>query len=54
MIERIIAFENGELPDDEVPTLFQDLVDTGLIGSLQGSYQRMATELIRAGIIFPA
>jgi len=47
----IIEFENGTLDDDGVLELFQDLVDTGLAWSLQGSYGRAANALIEAGHI---
>ena len=50
---QIIAFENGELPNEEVFALFQFLLDSGMIHSLQGSYQRMAEDLILAGKIQP-
>ena len=49
IVEKIIAFENGEMENEEVFTLFQFLLDSGMIHSLQGSYQRMAEELILAG-----
>ena len=48
---QIIAFENGELENEEVYALFQFLMDSGMIHSLQGSYQRMAEELLLAGKI---
>jgi len=51
MSNRIFLFENGELEDEEVVELFQDLIDTKMILSLQGSYQRMAQDLIEQGII---
>ena len=45
----IIAFESGELDNEQVFELFQYLVDSGIIYQLQGSYQRMAQGLIAAG-----
>jgi len=45
---QIIAYENGELQNEEVYALFQFLLDSGMIYSLQGSYQRMAEELLLA------
>lgn len=49
----IIAFENGELGEDETLELFQHLVDSGLAWKLQGSYGRMAQNLIDQGLIDP-
>ena len=51
LVTEISAYENGELSNQEVFNLFQRLLDTGLIWSLQGSYHRMAEELIMAGQI---
>ena len=48
---QIIAYENGELPNEDVYALFQFLLDSGMIHSLQGSYQRMAEDLLLAGVI---
>ena len=47
----IIAFENGELDEAEVIALFQELCDTGTIFHLQGSYQRIAQQMIQDGLI---
>lgn len=47
----IIAFESGELEDDEVIELFQHLVDTGLAWQLQGFYGRTARDLIEQGLV---
>lgn len=46
MIEQIIAFENGELDDQQTISFFQQLIDSGMAWSLQGSYGRMARALI--------
>lgn len=43
--DRIIAFENGELEFEEVEHLFADLVESGLVFQLQGSYMRSAIQL---------
>tara|TARA_B100000424_G_C22652358_1_gene359632 strand:+ start:396 stop:593 length:198 start_codon:yes stop_codon:yes gene_type:complete len=51
IVGKIIAFEQGELKNEEVYSLFQFLLDSGMIHSLQGSYQRMAEELLLAGVI---
>ena len=47
--DRIIAYEQGELDDEEIVELFQDLIDSGLIGQLQGHYGRVARDLIDSG-----
>ena len=51
IVGQIMAFEQGELEDGEVYALFQFLLDSGMIYSLQGSYQRMAEDLLLAGVI---
>ena len=50
-LEDIIKYENGELEFDEVIVLFQHLVDTGLAWTLQGSYGRTASDLIKYGYV---
>lgn len=45
----IIAYENGELDEEAVIELFQNLVDTGLVWKLQGHYGRTAVALYKAG-----
>ena len=49
VVGKIMSFEEGELDNEEVFALFQFLLDSGMIYSLQGSYQRMAEDLILAG-----
>ena len=48
-VSKIMAFEPGELHFDETVELFQELIDSGLVWQLQGSYGRMARSLIENG-----
>ena len=50
-INNIIAYEQGELNDQEIVCLFADLVRSGMAWSLQGSYGRTANALIKEGWI---
>ena len=47
----IIDYESGALDYEATIELFQHLVDTGMVWTLQGSYGRAADSLISAGII---
>lgn len=49
LVDRIIAYEEGELDHEATVALFQMLVDSGLAWQLQGSYGRMAAALIESG-----
>lgn len=51
LVDRIIDFEHGELDEDEIVELFQELVDTGLAWQLQGTYGRTAANLIKVGLV---
>jgi hypothetical protein len=53
IVDRIIAFEDGELGADEIVALFQDLLDSGMVWSLQGSYHRTLRHLIDVGLVAP-
>jgi hypothetical protein len=46
----IMAFENGELDEQEVAEGFQHLIDSGVVWQLQGMYGRTAADLIRNGL----
>jgi hypothetical protein len=49
-LDAIIAYEQGELDEDETIELFQGLIDSGLAWQLQGSYGRAANALLDAGL----
>ena len=52
MLDKLMAFEQGEMESaEEVIELFQELVDTGVVWGLQGSYGRMAQGLIEQGFV---
>lgn len=49
-IEQIIRYEAGEITEEEVVELFQNLIDTGIVWTLQGNYGRMAKFLLDEGL----
>ncbi len=49
-INRIMDYEDGQLSEEEAIALFQDLIDSGLVWQLQGSYGRTASALIEEGL----
>ena len=51
LVDRIVAFETGQLDEDETIGLFQHLVDTGAAWTLQGTYGRTAVALLEAGLL---
>ena len=52
LVNLIIRYENGELSEGDTLGLFQELVDSGLAWSLQGSYGRTANYLIENEYIY--
>ena len=48
-VSKIMAFESGEMDFDATVEFFQELIDSGLAWSFQGSYGRTARALIEAG-----
>jgi len=51
MIDKMMAWENGELELREMVELFAELIENGKAWSLQGCYGRQAAALIEAGYI---
>jgi len=51
IVDKMIAYEMGDMNDEETVEFFQELLDRRLINSLQGTYQRIATLLLELGHI---
>ncbi len=52
-VDQIIAFESGELSNEETLQLFSELVKSGTVWKLQGTYGRLAANLIKSGYLTP-
>ena len=48
-VDKIIAYEQGELDETETIELFQELINTGTAWTLQGHYGRTAARLLQDG-----
>jgi hypothetical protein len=44
VVDKIMAYEQGDLDEQDTLELFQELIDSGLAFSLQGDYGRTAAE----------
>jgi hypothetical protein len=53
LVERLIAYEEGQISEDEEVALFRYLIDTGTCWHLAGHYHRVAATLIAAGLVPP-
>jgi len=51
-VDDIVDYENGDMDWDRLVDFFQNLIDSGMAWSLQGSYGRMAEHLIEEGHCF--
>lgn len=51
LVSDIIAYENGEMSQEEMIPFFQHLKDSGTIQHLQGSYQRTMQALVEGGLV---
>ncbi len=51
LLTQITSYENGELDNTEVIELFQELLGTNMLYSLQGCYGRQAQALLDADMI---
>ena len=53
LVDQLIAYEEGQIPEDQEVAFFEHLVETGTCWQLPGHYQRVAANLIEAGLIKP-
>jgi hypothetical protein len=51
LVDKIIAYEQGDLDEEQTIELFQALVNNGRAWTLQGHYGRTATALIEADLV---
>jgi hypothetical protein len=51
LVDQLIAYEEGQITEDEEIALFQHLIDTGTCWRLEGHYHRVGATLIEAGLI---
>lgn len=50
----LLRYEEDGLDWDETLRMFQELINTGLVWQLQGSYGRTAVQLMKQGFCSPA
>ncbi len=53
IVDKIMAYEQGDMDQDETLEFFRELIDDGLAFRLQGHYARTAARLIEAGLVRP-
>lgn len=53
IVGKIMEYEEGAMSHEDMIVFFQELVDSGMAWTLQGSYGRMAQRLIEAGEVHP-
>jgi hypothetical protein len=53
LVDQLIAYEEGQIPEDQEVAFFEHLMETGTCWQLPGHYQRVAATLIEAGLIKP-
>jgi len=53
LVDQLIAYEEGQITQNEEVASFAHLVETGVCWQLSGHYQRVAATLIEGGLIKP-
>ena len=49
LVSKIMDYEQGQMIDEEIVEFFQEMIDSGIVWSLQSCYGRMAKALIAEG-----
>ena len=49
-VDQIIAYEEGDMDEEEMIEMFQEGINSGLVWKLQGHYGRVAKSLLDAGL----
>ena len=49
MVDKVMAYEAGEMSEEDMIEFFQELIDSGMAWKFQGSYGRTAMALLDAG-----
>lgn len=52
-VEKVIAYEQGNMDAGQIIAFFQELIDSGLAWELQGNYGRQAKSLLASGVCHP-
>lgn len=42
VVDKIMDYESGNMDDEQIVQFFQEIIDSGLVWQLQGSYSRAA------------
>lgn len=50
-VSKIMAYENGEMSQEEALEFFAELIKDGTVWHLQGHYGRTANEYIKSGFL---
>jgi hypothetical protein len=51
LVDKIMAYEDGQMTEAQEIAFFQELVNTGIAWQLQGAYGRQAMRLIERGLV---
>jgi hypothetical protein len=51
LVDKIMDYESGNMSDRDVVAFFGELIKSGVVWELQGSYGRQAVAFIESGII---